>query len=88
MLEDFEKHVIHYLILFIILGFGLLGFWYFSYQIAFQRAIVLTMAILYVGWGVVHHLLEGNLNYKIVVEYTSMALLAATLLWIIIGVSS
>lgn len=88
MLEDFKKHTIHYLILFIILALGLLGFWHFSYQPPLQWVVILAVAILYVAWGVVHHLLEGNLNYKIVIEYTSMAALAATLLWIIIGVSS
>jgi len=88
MWEDFKKHVIHYLTLFIILGLGLLGFWHFSYQMTLQRVIILAVAVLYVGWGVVHHLLEGNLNLKIVIEYTSVAALAAALVWMMIGASS
>lgn len=85
MPEDFKRHILHYLILFSILGLGILGFWYFSYNPLFKRGIVLTVAALYLTWGVFHHFLERNLNFKIMIEYTLIAILAATVLLIIIG---
>ena len=86
--EDFKKHALHYLFLFIILAFGFFGFWYFSYRPVFQRVVILSTALSYVFWGLVHHRLENNLNYKIVVEYTSLAVLAGALLWVVSGASA
>lgn len=88
MWKDIKNHVVHYFVLFLILAFWLLGFRYYSYQPALQRMIVILAATSYAVWGITHHLLEKNLNLKIVVEYTVMATLAATLLLIMIGVSS
>ena len=85
--QEAKRHFIHYLALFLILAFGLLGFWYFSYRPFLQRAVVVTVAALYILWGIVHHLADGDLNFKIVLEYGAVAALAATLLWIIIGAS-
>lgn len=86
--QDFKTHIPHYLVLFLILGLGFLGFWYFSYQERAQQVIVLAVAAFYVLWGVAHHTLEENLNLKIVVEYTTVAALAATLLLIMMSISS
>lgn len=88
MWQDIKTHILHYLALFLILGLGLLGFAVFSYNHNLQKLIILALAIFYIGWGIVHHLLEDNLNAKIVVEYTSLAALAVTLIWLMIGVSS
>lgn len=85
--QEAKRHFLHYLVLFLILVFGLLGFWYFSYRPLFQRVVVVTVAVLYVLWGIVHHLADGDLNFKIVLEYTAIAALATTLLWVIIGAS-
>lgn len=85
MQEEIRKHLSHYLILFLILALGFWGFWYFSYSLAIRQTIVLAVAILYLGWGIIHHLLEGNLNFKIVVEYTLFAALAAAVLLIILA---
>ena len=85
--QEAKRHFIHYIALFLILTFGLLGFWYFSYRPLLQRIVVTMAAVLYILWGIVHHLADGDLNFKIVLEYGAIAALAATLLWIIIGAS-
>lgn len=88
MWTEVKKHIIHYLVLFAILGLGLWGFWFFSYRAVAQIFIILAVAVLYVLWGMAHHYLENNLNFKIVVEYTAMAALASTVLIIMINGSS
>ncbi len=87
MMEEIKKHILHYLALFLILGFGFFGLLSFSHQPDFQRLIVLTMALLYMVWGIVHHLLENNLRFKIVVEYTLVSALAATVLLLLTKVA-
>lgn len=41
-------------------------------------------ALSYWMWGIFHHLHEGNLHWKIMVEYTSFALLGFTTLWLLL----
>ncbi|MDP3998059.1 MAG: hypothetical protein Q8P89_00375 [bacterium] len=88
MLEDIRTHSIHYFVLLLILGSGLFGFIQFSYNPDLRRAIILAVAALYIVWGLLHHFLEGNLNLKIMIEYTSVAALALTLTLIMTGVAS
>lgn len=88
MLEDIKRHVFHYLILFGVLILGLWGFWFFSYNLLLKQTIILVTIALYLAWGVVHHYLEGNLNFKIVVEYTLVTVLATIVTLLITGASA
>lgn len=88
MPEDFKRHTLHYSILFLILAFGFLGFWYFSYNPLLKRSVILVMVASYLAWGIIHHLVERNLNFKIVVEYILVTILAATVLLLVIGGSA
>lgn len=75
MIEDFKKHVIHYLILLLIIIVGGTGFlWQTDKTVKFLLAVVVAAG--YVGWGIIHHYLEKNLNLKIVLEYLFMGILA------------
>lgn len=84
MWQDIKGHLLHYLILFLILGLGFWGFWSFSYRPNLQRIIIASIVISYFLWGVIHHKLEGNLTYKIAIEYLSLAALAGGLLLLVI----
>jgi len=79
MIKDLQSHFFHYLILLIIL---LLGGVVFVNQpdkiIKFQVSSI--TAIAYILWGILHHLAEKNLNWKIVVEYSLIGLLSIVLL--------
>ena len=45
-----------------------------------QFIIALLTALLYVGWGIVHHYLDRDLHYKSVVEYVLIALLGLVII--------
>lgn len=75
-----RKHIFPYLILVLILSFGFGSLMIFSGNKFLQFKIGVVTAFLYVVWGVVHHLLEGSLYLKIVVEYIFVALLAIAIL--------
>lgn len=79
-MEDIKVHIVHYIILFIILAFGFLAFFYFSFDKNAQRIIIGALSLSYLSWGIIHHFLEKNLNWKIVVEYTLIALLTFVLI--------
>lgn len=76
MEKDFAHHPIHYFTLICILAVGLWGIFWFDYFRDMQLAIVISMGIAYVVWGIVHHTLHGDLHVKIVCEYLLFAILA------------
>ena len=73
-------HLMHYLILVVILGIGLVLFWFFTGLPNRQYAVVIAISSLYFLWGIFHHLVEGDLHGRIVVEYLLIALMAVVLL--------
>jgi len=73
--KDFSRHPLHYFTLLCIQLVGLWGIFWFSYQPALQLFILVSMALSYVVWGVLHHHQHGDLHIKIVLEYLLVALI-------------
>lgn len=73
-------HLLHYLVLIVILLLSVVLFFLNTGNAQNQFYIALITSFLYVGWGVLHHHLEGDFHPKIMVEYLLMALLALILL--------
>ncbi|MBI4067650.1 hypothetical protein HY407_04655 [Candidatus Gottesmanbacteria bacterium] len=80
MLKDIHFHLTHYFFLLSILSLGIISYFFLSPYPEKQYAAVIITAILYIIWGIAHHLLEGDLHIKIVVEYILIALLSIMLL--------
>jgi len=70
----------HYLILILILGIGLVSFWFFHYQKMMQIWTVVLTGLAYVLWGVIHHYLEKTLHAKLVLEYLTTAVFGVLLI--------
>lgn len=79
MIKDFKDHFWHYLILFLILLVGGLVFILEPNKIIKFQAGTLVAAA-YIFWGIIHHFLEKNLNFKIMVEYMLIGALSVILL--------
>lgn len=79
--KDFSRHPLHYFTLLSIQLVGLWGIFWFTYQTTMQMIILISMAVSYVVWGIVHHKEHHDLHLKIVAEY----LLVATLAVLIFG---
>ena len=78
------RHLVDFILLLLIIGFGLLGLVYLKYDIAAQIAVTVIMSILYVFWGIFHHYHDGNLTTKVTLEYIGMAFLVCTMLVILL----
>lgn len=74
-----SRHFSHYLVLFGILGVAVFGWLTFSYDQAFQIALIIATAASYVAWGVVHHFLHEDLYFEVVLEYLAIAILGGIL---------
>lgn len=80
-MKDVSHHIAHYLPLIVVLFAGILGFFVFTYDKAFQGVIVVAVAASYVSWGLVHHFIHGDLNISVVIEYLAIAILGVTLVF-------
>ena len=69
MFDKLSKHWAYYtsLILIFTLGFFLMSISSSNRQL--QMGIVVFIALSYVLWGILHHLLNHDLSSKIVIEY-------------------
>lgn len=73
--KKLASHLPHYFSLFGILIAGLIGMSVFSYSRSLQAGIAVSVAIGYVTWGVVHHLIHKDFYPSVFIEYLSVALL-------------
>jgi len=64
-----REHLLHYLILFLILTLGLVGFVVFSFRPVVQLLVVGLTIGGYVTWGITHHYVEDRLRWDVVGEY-------------------
>lgn len=80
-----HHHTFEFSILLLLLVTGFFAYNYSYGQPKEQLQIGLVTACAYVLWGVFHHIGEGDLNWKIVVEYTGLAFLAVAMLWILLS---
>lgn len=74
-----HKHIQHYIPLISILLAGLLGIAIFSYDTAFQAAIVVATSASYVAWGLVHHYIHKDLHLSVFFEYLLIAILGVVI---------
>ena len=75
-----KEHLLHYLILFLILTFGLVGFVVFRFQPHTQLFIVGLTVAGYIIWGVVHHYIEDRLRWEVIGEYFLIGALVLVML--------
>lgn len=83
-MKTFLKHVPYYTPLVGIFIAGALGFALFSYDRVFQVAISIAIALSYIIWGLVHHLIHKDLYWEVVVEYLVVASLGLVILFSLI----
>ena len=80
------KHSPYYISLIVIL---FLGFWltYSNPDRSFQIGVVIVTTFFYVIWGIMHHLLNHNLNTKIVIEYILIGAFGLAVIFFLLSVN-
>ena len=68
--------MLHYLILFLILTLGLVGFVVFQFKKPQIQLLVVGLTVGgYIVWGLVHHYIEDRLRWEVVGEYFLIGIL-------------
>lgn len=83
MFEDIRKYSLHYSILGFIVLITLMLLLLASYSSMLMMIVMIIGAGSYIGWGIVHHYMIGDLTNQIVLEYVTIAILTL----VIFGIS-
>lgn len=79
-MKKIAKHLPHYFSLMGILVATVFAFILFSYDQVFLLGIAVATSAAYFSWGIIHHLLHGDLSFSVVLEYMAISVLGAVLL--------
>ena len=83
-MKRIAKDITHYFSLFGLLIIGTIGFIIFSYDQAFQLAIIIATTMAYVAWGIVHHWIHRDLYLSIIIEYVAVGMLGLIIVYSLI----
>lgn len=83
---EHEKHLTHYVFLFmgLVLSVSLLIF--FRFNRSAQLISGFFGAAFYVSWGIIHHALEDRLSKEIIIEYLLFGVLAFVMLFFALNI--
>ncbi len=84
MFARLSKHSAYYASLIVILTLGFL-LAYNSSNRSFQIGAVIVTTFFYVLWGIMHHLINHDLNVKIVIEYILIGLFGLTIIFFLLS---
>jgi len=85
ILDNFRQHIGHTLILLLTLIFGVTLFFAFSHDPSLRLLLLTLVSVSYAIWGILHHYLRKDLNWALVIEYTTFAFLAAVGAFTLLG---
>ncbi|MBU1327446.1 hypothetical protein KKB64_03020 [Patescibacteria group bacterium] len=80
-----KSHAIHFAVLVGILVIGISAFLYAYGDRSMQLTVGILTSLAYLAWGIIHHALEKDLHWRIVLEYVLIAAIAVVLLMTIIS---
>jgi len=84
MRQRSNDHIIYYISLSVILGFGLLITIAVSNHTRLQMLSIFLTAFFYIIWGILHHLINHDLTAKIVVEYILIGSFGVTVVFFLL----
>jgi len=84
MLKRISEHTIYYISLIIILSLGFL-LAYSSSDRGFQIGVIVAITFFYALWGIMHHLINHDLNVKIVIEYILIGVFGLTIIFFLLS---
>lgn len=73
------RSLVDYLVLALLVSTAIVLTLYFNGSKFYQEIIIVGLSILYIVWGVIHHLKEKTLQVRIILEYVLFGLLGCIL---------
>lgn len=76
-----HREYLHYITLGVLLATAFSAFIKLGGSPDRQFLVVVVLSITYFTWGIFHHMLADDLNWKVVVEYSALAILGVVIVW-------
>lgn len=73
------RHISHYVVLLVLMVTGLIIASVTGEDTVFHTIVLISIAVAYFIWGIIHSALEGELHSEIVLEYLLFGLLGLAL---------
>lgn len=80
-----KGHIMHFIVLVLMLAVGTGMFMAAHGNTVLQLVIGVVTSIAYIAWGIIHHVMQGDLHRKVVIEYIFVGSIAIILLFIVLG---
>ena len=80
-----SAHIYEYMILFLLVSTGFLSFLKVGGKPSLQLYTGMVTGVAYILWGIYHHYNNSDLNWKVVIEYTSIGLFGMAALWMLLS---
>lgn len=84
VIKSIKKGWLDFIVLGLVLILGGIFFLGASHSLYRQKVSLIFTAVAYIFWGVVHHWRQGDLNFKIVIEYVFTALIGVSLAYFVL----
>lgn len=84
MLKKIKNHSGYYISLILILALGFFLAYISAPYKQIQMVVIILTTFFYVFWGILHHLINHDLNAKIVVEYVLMGSLGLSIIFFLL----
>ncbi len=78
-MNNFVKHLPHYISLIAIFVAGAISFYFFSYDRSFLIGTAFALSAAYVAWGLIHHTIHKDMSLTVLLEYVAIAILGLVL---------
>ena len=82
-----KTRLFHYFVLAVILLGGIFMFFSSQGNTGIQLIVGTITAISYILWGIIHHLINHDLNVKIVIEYILIGVFGLTIIFFLLVTS-
>lgn len=73
------RSILDYLILTLLVSAAIILVLYFNGNKFYQQIVIVALSILYIVWGILHHIKEKSIQARIVLEYVLFGLLGCIL---------
>jgi hypothetical protein len=84
MISLTKKHWFYYLVLFIVLGIGLVVIAVSPNERDIQMGVVVLMALFYIVWAVIHHLIDHDMHAKVMLEYILIGMVGISVVYFVL----
>lgn len=85
MIENVQKHFLHYLVYLAIFGGGLTLLAVTRGNTSVQAMVILMIGFLYFLWAMVHHYVHHQFHLRVVIEYILIVVLGTVLMLFLFG---